>query len=45
MMPICSTKNLDGQPGKVVDRHMTSESMVIYPVLAVFGVLPDLRII
>jgi hypothetical protein len=43
-MPVCSTENLDDQPGKVTDRHMTSESVVIDPVLAVFGVLSDLRV-
>lgn len=45
MMPVCSAENFDDQPGEVVDRHMTSESVIVDPVLAVFGVLSDLRII
>ena len=45
MMPVCSAEDLDDQPGEVVDRHMTSKSVIIDPVLAVFGVLTDLRII
>ena len=44
MMPVCSAEDLDDQPGKVVDRHMTSEAVVIDPVFAVFGVLSDLRV-
>lgn len=44
MMPVCSTEDLDGQPGEIVNRHMTGESVIIDPVLTVFGVLPDLRI-
>ena len=45
LMPVCSSENFNDQPGKVVDRHMTSKSMVIDPVLAVFGVFSDMRII
>ena len=45
MMPVCSAKNLDNQPGEVTDRHMTSKSVVVDPVLTVFSVLSDLRII
>lgn len=45
MMSVCSAENFDDQPGEVVDRHMTSESVIVDPVLAVFGVLSDLRII
>ena len=45
MMPVCSAENIDDQPGEVDDRHMTSKSVVVDPVLAVFGVLSDLWII
>ena len=44
MMPVGSAENLDDQSGEVVDRHMTSESVVVDPVLTVLGVLSDLRI-
>ena len=45
MMTVCSAENLDNQPGELLDRHMRCKAMIIYPVLAVFGVLSDLRII
>ena len=44
MMPVCSSEHLNDQLGEVVDRHMVSESVVVDPVLAVLGVLSDLRI-
>lgn len=45
MMPVGSAEHLNDQPGEVGDRHMTSKSVVVDPVPAVFGVLSDLRII
>ena len=45
LMPVCSAEHLNDQPGEVADRHMASESLVVDPVFAVFGVLPDLRIV
>ena len=45
MMAVCSAENLDDQSGEVTDRHMTSKSVVVDPVLAVFGVMSDLRIV
>ena len=45
LMPVCSSENLDDQPGEAVDRHMRCKAMIIDPVLAVFGILTDLRII
>ena len=45
MMTVCSAENLDDKPGEVFDRHMRCKAMIIYPVLAVFGALSDLRII
>ena len=43
-MSVGSSENLNDQPGEVFDRHMVGESVVVDPVLAVFGVLTDLRI-
>lgn len=45
LMPICSSEHLCDQSGEVLDRHMRCKAMIIDPMLAVFGVLSDQRIV